>query len=120
MTRLHVSQKAQLEAFKANALCPKCFKPFSGDVQFDHEIPLGLDGPDHDEKPMVPLHAGCHKIKTSKDQADIARAKRRKRYHETGKSSAKKHVKKIQNRNTLGGEEYARIKAWKQERRDER
>lgn len=76
MTRLTVTKSAQLDAFKANALCPKCFKPFNGDVEFDHEIPLGLNGPDHDEKPMVPLHKDCHQTKTKADVKRIAKAKR--------------------------------------------
>lgn len=77
MTRKHVTLKAKVEAMAANALCPKCFKPFNGDVEYDHEIPLGLDGPDHDERPLVPLHKHCHVLKTARDKADIARAKRR-------------------------------------------
>ena len=76
MTRKNVTLTAKVAAFSAHALCPKCFKPFAGDVQFDHDIPLGLDGPDYDEKPMVPLHAACHLLKTKSDVARIAKAER--------------------------------------------
>ena len=76
MTRLSVTLKAKVEAFMANALCPKCMKPYAGDVQFDHEIALAEGGKDHDEVPMVPLHAECHALKTKGDRKRIAKVKR--------------------------------------------
>lgn len=116
MTRKGLTLKARVEAMEENALCPKCFKPFGGDVEYDHEIPLGLDGPDHDEKPMTPLHAECHSLKTKKDQADIARAKRRS--GETGQRARreKRGGSSIQNRGFPSKEERAAAKAWKEER----
>lgn len=114
MTRKALTLSAKVQAMEANALCPKCFKPYANDVQYDHEIALEAGGRDHDEKPLVPLHEGCHAIKTTKDRKIIAKTKRMKNYHETGRSSLAKHVKQIANQNNLGGEGYQRTKAWKE------
>lgn len=97
MTRKALTLKAKVEAMEANALCPKCFKPFGGDTQYDHEISLAAGGKDHDEKPLVPLHSACHAIKTKRDRKVIAKTNRMKNYHETGRSSLKKNTKKICN-----------------------
>jgi 5-methylcytosine-specific restriction endonuclease McrA len=76
MKRKALNLKAKVAAFAANALCPKCFKPFDGDVEFDHDIPLGLAGKDYDEVNLVPLCSSCHADKTKSDIRRIAKAKR--------------------------------------------
>lgn len=76
MTRKSLNLTVKVEAFMENALCPKCMKPFAGDVQFDHEIALAEGGKDHDEVALVPLHAECHKLKTKADKKRIAKVKR--------------------------------------------
>lgn len=76
MTRKSLTLTAKVEAFMENALCPKCMKPFKGDVQFDHEIALAEGGKDHDEVALVPLHAACHALKTKADKKRIAKVKR--------------------------------------------
>ena len=76
MTRLPLTLTAKVEAMEANALCPKCFKPFNGNVEYDHDPPLGAGGKDHDEKPMTPLHSGCHTLKTKNDKKVIAKTNR--------------------------------------------
>lgn len=78
MTRLCLTLKAQVEAFKANALCPQCFKPYRGSVEFDHDIALAAGGKDHDESPLMPLCKACHALKTKKDRKIIAKIKRQK------------------------------------------
>jgi len=53
----------------------------------DHVIPLALGGEDVIEN-MHPAHRSCHRgvgSKTSKDIKQIAKAKRQKAYHETGR-----------------------------------
>lgn len=114
MTRKALTLSAKVQAMEANALCPKCFKPFGGDVQYDHEIPLGLNGADHDEKPMTPLHEGCHAIKTKKDIARIAKANRQAR--KTGQQArrARRDRPLLQTRNTLSRDERNKLKAWKE------
>lgn len=88
MTRKALTLTAKVEAFMENALCPKCMKPFKGDVQFDHEIALAEGGKDHDEVALVPLHTECHALKTKADQKRIAKVKRMAR--ETGQQARRK------------------------------
>jgi 5-methylcytosine-specific restriction endonuclease McrA len=82
-------------------------------VQWDHRIPLALGGT-NEPKNIQGLTPAAHRKKTDQDDEDIARAERRKTYHETGRASKAKQWRKIENRNTLGGEEYQRAKKWKQ------
>ena len=111
MIRRSITQKAKIEAMEQNALCPKCFKPFNGDVEYDHDPPLAAGGADHDEKPMTPLHASCHAIKTKADRKVIAKTKRMA--GETGQyARRKKNGSQIQSRNTLGGEEGKKRREW--------
>lgn len=59
------------------------------DVDFDHVIPLGLGGlnaPDN----WAALCQPCHRRKTIVDLKRIAKAKRQRRYHQTGRSKAPK------------------------------
>lgn len=59
-----------------------------GDVEFDHVIPLGLGG-DNAPDNWAAVCPPCHKAKTRSDLKRIAKAKRQRRYHETGRSRAK-------------------------------
>lgn len=57
------------------------------DVEFDHVIPLalgGLNAPDN----WAALCGRCHRAKTVEDLRTIAKAKRQRRFHETGRSRA--------------------------------
>lgn len=76
MSRKPLTLKAKVAAFMENALCPKCFKPYAGKVEFDHEIPLGAGGKDHDQVALVPLCKPCHALKTSADAKRIAKTRR--------------------------------------------
>ncbi|MEQ1809150.1 MAG: HNH endonuclease signature motif containing protein [Terricaulis sp.] len=59
-----------------------------GDVEFDHVIPLGLGG-DNAPDNWAAVCPPCHAVKTRFDLKRIAKAKRQRRYHETGRSRAK-------------------------------
>lgn len=57
-------------------------------VEFDHIIPLGLGGENTPDN-WAALCPGCHKTKTRADVKRIAKAKRQRRFHETGRSRAR-------------------------------
>ena len=68
--------------------CLACDTPLA-EVDFDHTIPLGLGGcntPDN----WAALCRRCHRKKTAADLRRIAKAKRQRRYHETGRSRSPK------------------------------
>jgi 5-methylcytosine-specific restriction endonuclease McrA len=56
-------------------------------VEFDHIIPLGLAGADSPDN-WAALCPDCHRRKTRADLRKIAKAKRQRRFHETGRSRA--------------------------------
>lgn len=56
-------------------------------VEFDHVIPLALGGLNSMDN-WAALCPTCHRTKTRGDLKRIAKAKRQRRYHETGKSRA--------------------------------
>lgn len=56
-------------------------------VEFDHVIPLGLGGTNALDN-WAALCPACHHTKTAADLRQIAKAKRQRRYHETGRSRA--------------------------------
>lgn len=56
-------------------------------VEYDHVIPLGLGGSNAPDN-WAALCPGCHRSKTRKDLRQIAKAKRQRRFHETGRSRA--------------------------------
>lgn len=60
-------------------------------VEFDHVIPLGLGGTNHPEN-WAALCPTCHRRKTIADLKRIAKAKRQRRYHETGRSRARSEI----------------------------
>lgn len=66
--------------------CLGCDKVLA-DVEFDHVIPLGLGGLNAPEN-WAALCPRCHRRKTADDLRRIAKAKRQRRYHETGRSRA--------------------------------
>lgn len=57
------------------------------DVEYDHVIPLGLGGSNASDN-WAALCPACHRSKTRQDLRLIAKAKRRRRYQETGRSRA--------------------------------
>lgn len=67
--------------------CLSCEQPLV-EVEFDHVIPLGLGG-DNGPDNWAAVCPSCHKRKTGADLKRIAKAKRQRRYHETGRSRAK-------------------------------
>lgn len=85
----------------------------AGKVDEEHTRPVGLDG---QAKPDSLWKRDCHKNKTRKDVADIARAKRRA--GETGQRARRERRggSSIQGRNTLSKKERARVKEWKRAR----
>lgn len=88
-------------------------------VEWDHEIPLALGGTNEPDN-IQAVAPKPHREKTDKDDADISRADRRRLYQETGRSSAKKNVKRIENRGFPSKEERAAAKAWKQSQKEKR
>jgi hypothetical protein len=64
--------------------CFACGQPVE-DVEFDHVIPLGLGGLNNIDN-WAALCPRCHRIKTKADLKRIAKAKRQRRHHETGRS----------------------------------
>ncbi len=58
-------------------------------VEFDHVIPLGLGG-DNSPENWAAICPPCHKTKTRSDLKRIAKAKRQRRFHETGRSRAQR------------------------------
>lgn len=54
-------------------------------VEFDHVVPLGLGGGNNPDN-WAALCPSCHKRKTIADLRQIAKAKRQRRYHLTGRS----------------------------------
>ncbi len=85
-------------------LCPHCGKPLLSEEPIidEHLIPRKLhvdDGRNLDALDNRRLyHAACAREKTTGDASDIARAKRRKLFHETGRHDRKKRVQKIPQR----------------------
>ncbi|WP_158767319.1 HNH endonuclease [Terricaulis silvestris] len=57
--------------------------------EFDHVVPLGLGGSNAPDN-WAALCVSCHRTKTVEDLRRIAKAKRQRRYHETGRSRAAK------------------------------
>jgi hypothetical protein len=55
------------------------------DVEFDHVIPLAMGGLNNLDN-WAALCASCHRSKTKTDLRRIAKAKRQRRFHETGRS----------------------------------
>lgn len=96
-TRKRISQRARLQmASDQNYRCgcdtPGCWLEVTGGWEVDHVIALALGGADTHENCAL-LNRSCHRgagSKTSRDVRVIAKAKRQQRYHETGRSRARK------------------------------
>lgn len=67
--------------------CLGCNKRLD-DVEYDHVVPLGLGGSNAPDN-WAALCQVCHRRKTRLDLWRIAKAKRQRRYHETGRSRAR-------------------------------
>jgi hypothetical protein len=76
-----------------NHRCLGCDKPLA-DVEFDHVVPLSLGGSNQIDN-WAALCPRCHRRKTSDDLRRLAKAKRQRRYHETGKSRAPRSMRRI-------------------------
>ncbi len=82
MSRREFTRAIRAAAFqRAGGHCEKCTaKLYTGKFHYDHRIPDGLTG-----EPTLPncvvLCIACHSVKTKRDVADIARAKRREAKH---------------------------------------
>jgi 5-methylcytosine-specific restriction endonuclease McrA len=75
----------EVQAYK----CLSCDRRL-GDSHYDHIIPLGLGGANTPDN-WAALCPTCHRRKTIDDVRRIAKAKRQRRYHETGRSRAPKN-----------------------------
>jgi len=64
--------------------CLSCEEPLAT-VEFDHIVPLGIGGGNAPDN-WAALCPACHRTKTASDLRRIAKAKRQRRYHETGRS----------------------------------
>jgi 5-methylcytosine-specific restriction protein A len=80
--RTEFSAKIKILAFeRSGGHCESCSaKLFPGNVEFDHVNPDGLTGTATLDNCAAVCRA-CHKTKTKRDVANIARAKRRERKH---------------------------------------
>ena len=83
MTRRPLSTKARVELFRVTGgICHIC----AGKIQVgqawevEHVIPLAQGGEDGGDN-LRPAHVACHRVKTSQDATDTAKAKRREARH---------------------------------------
>jgi hypothetical protein len=85
-----------LKAWILEAQNQRCFACDSvlNEVEFDHVVPLGLAGSNSPDN-WAALCGPCHRRKTASDLRKIAKAKRQRRYHETGRSRAPSPKKAI-------------------------
>lgn len=95
MTRQNFPRQVKVDCIKratrnSVAYCEECGDPAKR-FQIDHIDPDGLTGKPVLENAML-LCIGCHSIKTAKDVANIARAKRREALH-LGAKRAKGNIK---------------------------
>lgn len=87
--RRRISTKERVALFqKWDGLCCICWGKISvGEGwDLDHTIPLAQGGEDEASN-LRPVHRKCHAIKTKKDAADTAKAKRREAAHIGAKTS---------------------------------
>lgn len=82
--RLSSGEKAQIIA-RQNKCCAICGRELVGTVHMDHRIPFELGGADDASNIQALCAIPCHREKTKQDVRDIARAKRRKLFMETGR-----------------------------------
>ena len=88
--RLTAAQKAAIIARQVNTCGCGCGGDLTGQpVEYDHALPLGLTGADSLDN-LQALLIACHRAKTKADVRRIAKAKRQARYHETGRSRARR------------------------------
>ena len=81
--RKTISAKARVALFqKHDGTCHLCGgKIHAGEAwECEHVIPFAMGGADTEDN-WRPAHTKCHKAKTVKDVADIAKAKRREARH---------------------------------------
>lgn len=79
MTRRAISTKARVALFQAaGGICHICQGRITvGEAwEVEHIIPLALGGDDHGAN-LQPAHVKCHRVKSSEDATNTARAKRR-------------------------------------------
>ena len=83
VNRKTISAKKRVALFAAhNGICHICGGKINvGEAwQVEHVIPFAMGGSDTEDN-WRPAHTKCHKTKTVKDVADIAKAKRREARH---------------------------------------
>jgi hypothetical protein len=90
--------KWQSLLYHFGAKCARCGLPlFTTDsIEWDHSLPLGLGGP-HDFVNIKPLHAACHRVKTSGTKAtttfsDIGKIAKERRIVRTQKFAVVKEI----------------------------
>ena len=96
--RLTDDEKDAMFARQKGMCCCGCGRQLNRKTmegEHSHQIALGGAA---SPKPDRLIRPDCHKIKSALDAKIRARAKRRKLYHDTGKSHAKMRVKKIPSR----------------------
>lgn len=89
MTRRTIPTRERVAIFQRwDGLCCICWGKISvGEGwDLDHTIPLAQGGEDEASN-LRPVHRKCHAIKTKKDAADTAKAKRREAVHLGAKQS---------------------------------
>ena len=83
-TRRHISTTERTEIFRdAMGVCHLCGSKIDGTREgweLEHIIPLAMGGSDKRDN-LRPAHVKCHRVKTTEDVGNIARAKRREARH---------------------------------------
>ena len=95
--RKHISKRARLQMasdqrYQCRCGTPGCWLSVDGGWEVDHVLALALGGADERENWAL-LNRACHRgraSKTSRDVTMIRKADRQRKYHETGRSRARK------------------------------
>lgn len=95
--RKRISCKARLQMaseqhYQCRCGAPGCWLAVDGGWEVDHVVALALGGADERENWAL-LNRACHRgraSKTSRDVTMIRKADRQRKYHETGRSRARK------------------------------
>lgn len=92
MTRRTWTAKRKLAVFEAHGgRCHICGEKIDGTREpweLEHIVPIALGGAD-DETNAAPAHVSCHKPKTARDVAQIAKANRVRAKHNGAKAAPK-------------------------------
>lgn len=78
-----IPQRVQLRVFERdNRTCFLCGQPIrtSDGLDFHHRTPL-IDGGEHSEANLVPVHRKCHRLQTAREAHERAEARAKVKHH---------------------------------------